>query len=305
MPSLDSLLNGLELSIEPFALCRVQGNWALPLGRHPQATLHYALSGTGTMLVGNHKPIGVSQHSLVIVRAGLEHRLTNRGPDRTPADATPRCTTLGAGWREYAVGGAGGISLACASVRATRPGGQDLFDYMAEPLFQQVEPDGPIAGSLTALIDEQARPGPGSQALCKALLEQCLVHLLRRLCGEGLCQAPWLAVLDDARLGPAVQAIYEAPHKHHSLESLAAVAGMSRSSFSEHFGQTFGRPAMELLRQVRLERAAKLLLGSRIAVKSLAARVGFESRSYFSRAFKEHYGMSPAEYRDTHLQIAE
>lgn len=305
MPSLDSLLNGLELSIEPFALCRVQGNWALPLGRHPQATLHYALSGTGTMLVGGSKPIRVSQYSLIIVPAGLEHRLTNRGPDQTPADATPRCTTLGAGWRQYAVGGSGGISLACASVRATRPGGLDLFDYMTEPLFQQVEPDGPIAASLNALIDEQARPGPGSQALCRALMEQCLVHLLRRLCGEGLCEAPWLAVLDNARLGPVVQAIYEEPHKRHSLERLAALAGMSRSSFTEHFGQTFGRPPMDLLRQVRLERAARLLLGSRIAVKPLAARVGFESRSYFSRAFKEHYGMSPAEYRDTYPQVAE
>ena len=304
MPSLDNLLAGLELSIEPFALCRAQGNWALPLGRQEHPTLHYTLAGSGTMPVRGSRPIAISRHSLIIVPAGLEHRLTECKPGSAPPEAVPHCTTLGPGWRELTVGGRGGVHLACAAVRATRPGGLDLFDFMTEPLFQQVEPDGPLAGSLSTLIDEQAEPAAGSQALCSALMEQCLVHMLRRLCHDGFCQAPWLAVLDDARLGPSVQAIYGEPHKHHSLESLASLAGMSRSSFAEHFSQTFARSPMDLLRQVRLERAARLLLGSDLAVKSLAARVGFESRSYFSRAFKEHYGLSPAEYREAHLQMA-
>ena len=207
MPSLDNLLTGLELSIEPFALCRVRGNWALPLGRQAHPTLHYTLAGSGTMQISGSGSIPISRHSLIVVPAGLEHRLTECDPDATPPEAVPHCTTLGPGWREYTVGGSGGISLACAAVRATRPGGLDLFDYMTEPLFQQVEPDGQIAGSLSALIEEQAQPGAGSQALCRALMEQCLVHLLRRQCHDGFCQAPWLAVLDNARLGPAVPAL--------------------------------------------------------------------------------------------------
>lgn len=72
---------------------------------------------------------------------------------------------------------------------------------------------------------------------------------------------------------------------------------MSRSSFSEAFNAAFGRSAVELVKEVRLEGAAKLLKSSDLAVKEIASKVGFSSRSHFSRAFKERHGIDPAGYR--------
>ena len=72
---------------------------------------------------------------------------------------------------------------------------------------------------------------------------------------------------------------------------------MSRSAFSEHFSQTFGRTAMELLRQIRLDRAAQLLRTSELPVQTVAERVGFASRSSFSRAFRSHFDIDPAGFR--------
>jgi transcriptional regulator GlxA family with amidase domain len=54
---------------------------------------------------------------------------------------------------------------------------------------------------------------------------------------------------------------------------------------------------MKLVNQVRLERAAKLLHVSALPVEQVAQRCGFSSRSHFSKAFKNHTGLSPAEFR--------
>ncbi|MDJ0957923.1 MAG: helix-turn-helix transcriptional regulator [Arenicellales bacterium] len=72
---------------------------------------------------------------------------------------------------------------------------------------------------------------------------------------------------------------------------------MSRSTFSEHFHQVFGRPAMDFVREVRLRNAARLLRQTREPIKTIAARMGYASRSNFSHAFKEFFRITPAEYR--------
>jgi len=82
------------------------------------------------------------------------------------------------------------------------------------------------------------------------------------------------------------------------VESLADVAGMSRSAFSESFTEAFGRPPMTFLHQLRMQRAANLLTQASYSVEQVAARIGFSSRSHFSHAFKEHHGISPAVFRE-------
>ena len=72
---------------------------------------------------------------------------------------------------------------------------------------------------------------------------------------------------------------------------------MSRGAFAEHFREAFGRTPIDSLREIRLRRAAQLLTATDLPVKTIASRVGFESRSYFSRAFKDFAGIDPAGYR--------
>jgi transcriptional regulator GlxA family with amidase domain len=87
------------------------------------------------------------------------------------------------------------------------------------------------------------------------------------------------------------------PGASFTLERLAQLAGMSRSAFAHHFKKAFGRPAMDVLREVRLRRAAHLLRATDLPVKLVASQVGFGSRSHFSRAFRTHSGQDPAGFR--------
>ena len=54
---------------------------------------------------------------------------------------------------------------------------------------------------------------------------------------------------------------------------------------------------MDFLKEIRLRRAANYLSTTDLPVKAVAGRVGFASRSYFSRAFKALHGIDPAGYR--------
>lgn len=73
---------------------------------------------------------------------------------------------------------------------------------------------------------------------------------------------------------------------------------MSRSSFIEQFADLLGRPPTEFLREIRLRRAAYLLETTDEPIKTIARSVGYASRSYFSRAFKQAFGVDPTRFRE-------
>ena len=115
---------------------------------------------------------------------------------------------------------------------------------------------------------------------------------------EGGDQIPWLSALSDPRLACALDRILDDPAADHTVESLAEAASMSRSAFAERFAAAFDRTPINLVNHVRMQRAAQLLQqGDALSVDEVADRVGFSSRSHFSRAFKKHTGVAPAEFR--------
>ena len=63
--------------------------------------------------------------------------------------------------------------------------------------------------------------------------------------------------------------------------------------FSHQFGATF----RQVLRQIRLHQARKLLSRTALSIEQIALKVGYSSPSTFYAAFKEDCGMSPRKYR--------
>jgi AraC-like DNA-binding protein len=58
-----------------------------------------------------------------------------------------------------------------------------------------------------------------------------------------------------------------------------------------------GTSFIDYLKDYRLAMAARLLSASDASILEIAEDVGFESLSYFNRAFKKRYGMTPTQYR--------
>ncbi len=87
------------------------------------------------------------------------------------------------------------------------------------------------------------------------------------------------------------------PNHPHSVDSLAKLAGMSRSSFAARFSEAYGSGPMKLLRDLRMHLAASLLTQSELPVKRIAELAGFHSRSAFTRTVESATGMSPRSFR--------
>ena len=51
---------------------------------------------------------------------------------------------------------------------------------------------------------------------------------------------------------------------------------------------------------MRLKRAAQYLAQSDTRISEIMYSVGFNSHSYFTKCFREHFGLSPKEYAEKH-----
>jgi transcriptional regulator GlxA family with amidase domain len=190
-----------------------------------------------------------------------------------------------------------GVLTACGEIRVTYGGGADLFTGFDAPIVERFAGQHPLRDQFILLLAELATPRVGTRALTEALLKQSLVLLLRRHMDRDSTAAPWLAGLADPQLAPALSALLDRSSEPFTVESLAQIAGMSRSAFAAHFVATFRRSPMSLLREVRLRRARDMLAVTRLPVEIVARRTGFASRSNFSRAFRDLYGVDPTAYR--------
>lgn len=80
-----------------------------------------------------------------------------------------------------------------------------------------------------------------------------------------------------------------------NVEDIGRELGMSRVQLYRKLKQLTNFSPVELLRQMRLKRAASLLVSSDLSVSEIAYEVGFSSPSYFTKCYKEEFGVSPSE----------
>lgn len=81
-----------------------------------------------------------------------------------------------------------------------------------------------------------------------------------------------------------------------NVEDLGRDMGMSRVQLYRKLKSLTNYSPNELLRQMRLKRAASLLASSEMTVAEIAYEVGFSSPSYFTKCYKEQFGESPTDF---------
>lgn len=153
-----------------------------------------------------------------------------------------------------------------------------------------------LALTLDLLFAEAWACRCGHAAVLDRLLEVLLIQLLRHAMAERLVDAGVMAGLSDARLARTLSALHAEPARHWTLETMAAVAGMSRARFAAHFAQTVGAPPGDYLTGWRLGLARRMLRRG-MAVKQVAAEVGYASAGAFGRVFQQRGGSSRRAWR--------
>ncbi|SEJ41876.1 AraC-type DNA-binding protein [Azotobacter beijerinckii] len=187
-------------------------------------------------------------------------------------------------------------------------GGRFAFGEEAGLLFDGLPPVAVIkSGSdqasvlrwaLQRLADELATPSPGSALVVQHLGHIMLVQVLRMyLVQEGNSMPSWLLALSDPRIGAVIQAIHSDPARRWTVEDLAEVANVSRSTLALRFKQKAGLASLEYVLRWRMQLATRALRSNHVTISSIAQKLGYESGSAFSNAFKRIMKCSPREYR--------
>jgi len=162
------------------------------------------------------------------------------------------------------------------------------------PLHLHLPPEAAeVACFLFRQLVAECREGetqPGSRAYLQAMVEQLMILALRHLRSEE-------RVCPDTFINRALGYLYSHFSGPVSVGDAAAYVGYTPNYFNTCFHKQMGLPFGEYLRQLRLSYAENLLRCSGLPVTEVAAESGFGSLSYFSRCFRDKYGISPQQYR--------
>ena len=297
MDPLSEILTLLKPNSYGFRGLDAGGDWALAFGRDDSIRC-YAIQSGGCWLAieGPHEPVWLAAGDFVLLSGGHSYRLYSAA-DAPQVDAFRFFPAVPAGETAVLNGGGGVLGV----------GGYFGFEGMhAELLLGMLPPvvhiraeanKAALRWSIERLMRELREPQPGSSLIAEHLAQALLIEALRlHLAEHSRHSTGWLFALADRQMRGVIAAMHAQPGRKWTLEALAKVAGMSRSSFAVRFKDTVGEPAMDYLTRWRMMVAADRLANGGMPIALVAPTVGYESESAFGAAFKRVMGYSPRQF---------
>lgn len=160
----------------------------------------------------------------------------------------------------------------------------------AGPTVGSFDPRDPAALEPFRRVAHRLAEGPRAFDLVEFWVAVVPSLMLAPTGGEGSRPVPaWLA--------HGVAAMTDEENLRVGLPRLLALAHVSAPYLSRSMRRYFGCTPTELISDLRLHRASRLLAGTARPVREVSERCGFASVSYFGRVFRERYGRTPREYR--------
>ena len=108
----------------------------------------------------------------------------------------------------------------------------------------------------------------------------------------------------DERVNDVQKYVREHTDEALNREVLAAVAGFSVPHFHRIFTAHVGENIASYVRRVRLERAGRKLRMGAVDITEVALAAGYDTHAAFSKAFRQHFGLSPSEFRQLGCRAA-
>jgi len=241
-----------------------------PPHSHPGSwQLVYVLGGKGHVRIGDAW-YGVRARDLYLIKPGQVH--ASRDDDDTQPELWEIRFSRGRGAR---------IPFALSTI-------PDIIRDVRDPA---------VLETLRQLIDEFSAREPGWDWLCCVLVEEFFLRVCRLAGSVQSAAAGRAQSAHEEAITRVRRHIHFHFHEPLTVEGLAREEGMSSRRFSEVFRTVCGRPPMDYVIDVRLDRAAELLREGRLTVSQVADRTGFATVHYFSRVFSRRRGTSPSAYR--------
>ncbi|EAQ78553.1 helix-turn-helix domain-containing protein [Blastopirellula marina] len=157
--------------------------------------------------------------------------------------------------------------------------------------------DGLLGRILPLITPELIGDRQGGIAVVNLMLTLVIVEILReQLTTLRADSTGWLKAFQDEAISPILAAMLRQPEYPWSVERLAAVNCMARSTFARRFREVVGEAPMDVLTTIRMQIAIDLVKAG-ANLKDIARRVGYGSIQSLTSAFRRRFGVSPAQFR--------
>lgn len=310
MDALSMLLENVHLYQTQFFYVHGQGKWAFDIEKKDTIVFYLVIKGNINLSIAGTNRVA-SASDLIMVPGGMKHVVTAaHSPNYPPIDLAPLLiidnpspVQLGSSEGKQTDKSEMVVIVCHYDREITRPILTALPSILPENANHQAQKQMvlDIGTRFLSLESSQNRLGKTTiiNRLASILMIECVRTYIENVPDN---TGNWLKALKDPYLSKALAVMHDSPDFNWTIHKLAEVAGMSRSSFAEHFREVVGEPPLTYLTDYRLRLAARYLRLQENSISRISELVGYASDSTFSQAFKRVYGMSPRKYRQQFRQ---
>ena len=164
------------------------------------------------------------------------------------------------------------------------PMGPSFLAELSQPIsISMKDADPSLVQVMTLIANEMQTSRCGQPLFINRAGDILLISLMRHLKSQPQQASGLFLALSDPRIARSLVAMHNKPAHPWTLEILANLAGMSRTSFANYFKDVMQVSPGKYLDNLRLA-IARQLVQTGIGLKQIAARTGYASPSTLSRA---------------------
>jgi AraC-like DNA-binding protein len=300
MDALTDVLEMCRLEGTVFSRAWLDGPWAVRASQLPHGIFHGVVRGSCWVVPEGHDPRRLEQGDVVFLPHGTPHVMCDLpGRPARPIFELSEPGVDGGPGRLVIEGEGAHTELICGSVAFDAGATHPLLSALPAALVAPPRRGREAARArvLDMITDELAHRDVGSEVAVARLTEVLLVRALRAWIEQAEGVEGWLGGLTDDRIARAMAYIHRRPDERWTVDGLARLAGMSRSSFSATFHRLVGDSPRRYLIRWRMHLASRALRQTSDSLAQIASRVGYASEFSFSKAFKDELGVAPSRYR--------
>lgn len=288
---LSVLLTRLDLKAEVYVNGDFCGTWAVDTSGSKRIPFHLIGSGTAWLHFDGKASQELTSHDLVVFPNDANHIISNSKIKPESEQVNAPMTNDG-----------DTTNMVCGFFEFRNPALFPVLESLPEVvvLKSNTEQSGKrIAFLIGQMLNELHQERPGFYTAIDQMAFMIFIEVLRQQMDSGALDKGLLGALFDPRLGKALNAIHQSPESPWTLEGLAEVAFMSRSTFADVFSKTVGLSPMKYLTKWRMNQARHLLQTTQLSVSQVADRSGYDSEAAFRKAYRNTLGEPPGVARSS------
>ena len=306
--TIEDVFNDVLKAIKLRSVVYFRSKWTAPWGYHSKAPsqprFHFVVGGRCWFSSQDFiEPTCIGDGDLVIVAPGQPYSMRDELSSQTLLleDLIKNQPSNGKGAAVFCAGNGGEATrMLCGRFLLEELSLNPLARSLPAALLVRRDSDaGNSLRSVFSVMENEFSTGrPGAEAIVARLMDFIFLQAIRMSLDWNQKYRPgWISALQDPAIGKAVVMIHSSLSSVLTVDALARKSVMSRSAFAARFTQMLGESPISYVARWRMNRAAHLLGATEEKIAAVAHKVGYESVTAFTKAFKQHLGLSPGAYR--------